>query len=103
MPPKGEVEVRVELEPLRRGILKFGGGAALTGLKGSTRKSLRGMNGSAQRRSRKQNRTFHRLKAIRAGGSTARHATGSCRRNRRASSTIRSSLQRLTSTADAGW
>jgi uncharacterized protein (DUF58 family) len=25
MPPKGEVEVRVELEPLRRGVLKFGG------------------------------------------------------------------------------
>ncbi|HWD94693.1 MAG TPA: DUF58 domain-containing protein [Verrucomicrobiae bacterium] len=25
MPPKGEVEVRVELEPLRRGVLRFGG------------------------------------------------------------------------------
>jgi uncharacterized protein (DUF58 family) len=25
IPPKGEVEVRVELEPLRRGVLKFGG------------------------------------------------------------------------------
>ncbi|HEY1490976.1 MAG TPA: DUF58 domain-containing protein, partial [Verrucomicrobiae bacterium] len=25
MPPKGEVEVRVQLEPLRRGVLKFGG------------------------------------------------------------------------------
>jgi hypothetical protein len=25
MPPKGEVEVRMELEPLRRGVLKFGG------------------------------------------------------------------------------
>jgi uncharacterized protein (DUF58 family) len=25
MPPKGEVEVRVEMEPLRRGVLKFGG------------------------------------------------------------------------------
>jgi uncharacterized protein (DUF58 family) len=26
IPPKGEVEVRVELEPLKRGVLKFGGG-----------------------------------------------------------------------------
>ena len=25
IPPKGEVEVRVEIEPLRRGVLKFGG------------------------------------------------------------------------------
>jgi hypothetical protein len=25
MPPKGEVEVRVEIEPLKRGVLKFGG------------------------------------------------------------------------------